>query len=69
MEAVRTSETSVDNLLTRQYNPEDSSEHHTRHRENLKSHMLHNMLHNNISEMTNLLTFYFQMTLQTLFYT
>jgi hypothetical protein len=28
MEAVRTSETSVDNLFTRQYNPEDSSEHH-----------------------------------------
>jgi hypothetical protein len=27
MEAVRTSETSVDNNLTRQYNPEDSSEH------------------------------------------
>jgi hypothetical protein len=28
MEAVRTSETSVDNNFTRQYNPEDSSEHH-----------------------------------------
>jgi hypothetical protein len=40
MEAVRTSETSVDNNLTRQYNPEDSSEHHTRRRENLKSHRL-----------------------------
>jgi hypothetical protein len=39
MEAVRTSETSVDNHFTRQYNPEDSSEHHTRRRENLKSHM------------------------------
>jgi len=38
MEAVRTSETSVDNHSTRQYNPEDSSEHHTRRRENLKSH-------------------------------
>jgi hypothetical protein len=24
---------------TRQYNPEDSSEHHTRRRENLKSHI------------------------------
>jgi hypothetical protein len=36
MEAVRTSETSVDNNFTRQYNPEDSSEHHTRRRENLK---------------------------------
>jgi hypothetical protein len=39
MEAVRTSETSVDNNFTRQYNPEDSSEHHTRRRENLKSHI------------------------------
>jgi hypothetical protein len=38
MEAVRTSETSVDNHLTRQYIPEDNSEHHTRRRENLKSH-------------------------------
>jgi hypothetical protein len=38
MEAVRTSETSVDNHFTRQHNPEDSSEHHTRRRENLKSH-------------------------------
>jgi hypothetical protein len=38
MEAVRTSETSVDNHFTREYNPEDSSEHHTRRRENLKSH-------------------------------
>jgi hypothetical protein len=27
MEAVRTSETSVDNHFTQQYNPEDSSEH------------------------------------------
>jgi hypothetical protein len=41
MEAARTSETSVDNHFTRQYNPEDSSEHHTRRRENLKSHMTH----------------------------
>jgi hypothetical protein len=40
MEAVRTSETSVDNHFTRQYNPEDSSEHHTRRRENLKSHRI-----------------------------
>jgi hypothetical protein len=39
MEAVRTSETSVDNHFTRQYNPVDSSEHHTRRRENLKSHI------------------------------
>jgi hypothetical protein len=38
MEAVRTSETSVDNHFTRQYIPEDNSEHHTRRRENLKSH-------------------------------
>jgi hypothetical protein len=28
----------VDNHFTRQYNPEDNSEHHTRRRENLKSH-------------------------------
>jgi hypothetical protein len=27
MEAVRTSETSINNHFTRQYNPEDSSEH------------------------------------------
>jgi thiamine phosphate synthase YjbQ (UPF0047 family) len=39
MEAVRTSETSVDNHFSRQYNPEDNSEHHTRRRENLKSHI------------------------------
>jgi hypothetical protein len=39
MEAVRTSETSVENHFTRQYIPEDNSEHHTRRRENLKSHM------------------------------
>jgi hypothetical protein len=39
MEAVRTSETSVDNHFTRQYFPEDNSEHHTRRRENLKSHI------------------------------
>jgi hypothetical protein len=29
MEAVRTSETSVDNHFTRQYIPEDKSEYHT----------------------------------------
>jgi hypothetical protein len=39
MEAVRTSETSVDNYFTRQYIPEDNSEHHTRRREKFKSHM------------------------------
>jgi hypothetical protein len=39
MEAVRTSETSVDNYFTRQYIPEDNSAHHTRRRENLKSHI------------------------------
>jgi hypothetical protein len=38
MEAVRTSETSVDNYFTRQYIPEDNSELQTRRRENLKSH-------------------------------
>jgi hypothetical protein len=41
MKAVRTSETSVDNHFTRQYIPEDNSEHHTRRRENLKSHNYH----------------------------
>jgi hypothetical protein len=40
MEAVRTSETSVDNYFTRQYIPEDNSELHTRRRENLKSHKI-----------------------------
>jgi hypothetical protein len=39
IEAVRTSETSVDNYFTRQYIPEDNPEHHTRRRENFKSHM------------------------------
>jgi hypothetical protein len=34
------SETSVDNYFTRQYIPEDNSEHHTRRRENLKSHRI-----------------------------
>jgi hypothetical protein len=43
MEAVHTSEMSVDNHFKRQYIPEDNSEHHTRRRENLKSHM--NVLH------------------------
>jgi hypothetical protein len=38
MEAVRTSETSVDNHFTLQYIQEDNSEHHTRRRENFKSH-------------------------------
>jgi hypothetical protein len=41
MEAARTSETSVDNYFTRQYIPEDKSEHHTHRRENLKSHKVH----------------------------
>jgi hypothetical protein len=40
MEAVRTSETSVDNYFTRQYIPENNSELHTRRRENLKSHTI-----------------------------
>jgi hypothetical protein len=40
MEAVRTSETSIDNHFTRQYNPEDNSEHHTRRRENFKAHKM-----------------------------
>jgi hypothetical protein len=40
MEAALTSETSVDNYFTRQYNPEDKSELHTRCRENLKYHLI-----------------------------
>jgi hypothetical protein len=51
MEAARTSETSVDNHFTRQYNPEDSSEHHTRRRENLKSHNTSNFV--NISDISS----------------
>jgi hypothetical protein len=39
MEALRTSETSVNNHFTWQYIPKDNSEHHTRRRENLKSHV------------------------------
>jgi hypothetical protein len=35
---------SVDNYFTRQYIPEDNSEHHTRRRENLKSHAPYNSL-------------------------
>jgi hypothetical protein len=50
MEAVRTSETSVDNYFTRQYIPEDNSEHHTRRRENLKSHMQKHNLHGHITK-------------------
>jgi hypothetical protein len=34
----------VGNHFTRQYNPEDSSEHHTRRRENLKSHTVEAIL-------------------------
>jgi hypothetical protein len=34
-----TAETSVNNHFTRQYIPEDNSEHHTRRHENLKSHL------------------------------
>jgi hypothetical protein len=41
MEAARNSETSVDNYFTRQYIPEDNSEHHTRRRENLKSNKIY----------------------------
>jgi hypothetical protein len=55
MEAVRTSETTVDNHFTRQCNPEDSSEHHTRRRENLKSHK-HTLL--NRSQQETILKFY-----------
>jgi hypothetical protein len=43
MEAVRISETSVDNYFTRQYIPEDNSELHTRRRENFKSHICYSL--------------------------
>jgi hypothetical protein len=45
MEAVSTSETSVDNHFTRQYIPQDNPEHHTRRRENLKSHKFVHILY------------------------
>jgi hypothetical protein len=51
MEEVRTSETSFDNHFTRQYNPEDNSEHHTRRRENLKSHPSVNFLQSRVFSM------------------
>jgi hypothetical protein len=35
----------VDKYFTRQYIPEDNSEHHTRRLENLKSHMLRIVYH------------------------
>jgi hypothetical protein len=44
MEAVCTSETSVDNNFTWQYIPEDHSEHHTRRHENLKSQNVINLV-------------------------
>jgi hypothetical protein len=53
IEAVRTSETSVDNHFTRQYNPEDNSEHHTRRRENLKSHMIKYSLNQSMSRVSS----------------
>jgi hypothetical protein len=55
MEAVRTSETSVDNNFTRQYIPEDNSEHHTRLRENLKCHILFKPLRSSGNYMHHLL--------------
>jgi hypothetical protein len=62
MEAVRTSETSVDNHSTRQYNPEDSSEHHTRRRENLRNLTVHsNIVINYVC------TSWLQLTVNTMF--
>jgi hypothetical protein len=40
MEAVRTSETSVDNHFTRLYNPEDNSEHNKEGLELKRTHQL-----------------------------
>jgi hypothetical protein len=46
MEAVRTSETSVESFYTALYRlKEDNSEHHTRRRENLKSHTIRRECH------------------------
>jgi hypothetical protein len=53
METVRTSETSVNNHFTRQYNLEDNSEHHTRRRENLKSHKVQNTF-TTVNQATNI---------------
>jgi hypothetical protein len=53
MEAVRTSETSVDNYFTQQYIPEDNSEHHTRRHENLKSHIVIKLSNLNTNENTS----------------
>jgi hypothetical protein len=52
--AVRTSETSVNNHFTRQYIPEDNSEHHTRRRENLKSRIERKMFDKMLYELGNL---------------
>jgi hypothetical protein len=49
MEAVRTSETSVDNHFRRQYILEDNCEHHIRRCENLKSHKLNTVPHSHQS--------------------
>jgi hypothetical protein len=54
--------------LTRQYNPEDSSEHHTRRRENLKSHTtehvtmeinycLFTLLHDNEARLSSIIVY------------
>jgi hypothetical protein len=56
MEAVRTSETSIDKYFTRQYITEDNSELHTRRRENLKSHIFINRV------LSGLILLHFQMT-------
>jgi hypothetical protein len=53
MEAACTSETSVDNYFTRQYIPENKSELHTRHRENLKSHIFNIYCHANFYDALN----------------
>jgi hypothetical protein len=65
MQAVRTSETSVDNHFTRQYNPEDSSEHHTRRRENLKSHTINIASYNTeVCDRTDQPASYYNLSLQ-----
>jgi hypothetical protein len=52
MEAARSSETSVGNYFTRQYIPEDKSELHTLHHDNLKSHIFQLKLRINGSSVT-----------------
>jgi hypothetical protein len=57
MEAVCTSEASVDNHFTRQYIPEDNSDH-TRRRENLKSQISLEITFNGLIFLLNIIKIY-----------